>query len=50
MIEDFEGYNGRISDMNWTYKGTKNVLLPFYNHNDLELATDLVGERRLPVC
>ncbi len=21
MIEDFEGYNGRISDMNWTYKG-----------------------------
>ena len=41
MIEDFEGYNGRISDMNWSYKGTKNVLLPFYNHNDLELATDL---------
>jgi hypothetical protein len=42
MIEDFEGYNGRISDMNWSYKGTKNVLLPFYNHNDMELATDLV--------
>ncbi len=42
MIEDFEGYNGRISDMNWTYKGTKNILLPFYNHNGLELATDLV--------
>lgn len=41
MIEDFEGYNGRISDMKWTYKGTRNVLLPFYNHNDLELATDL---------
>ena len=41
MIEDFEGYNGRISDMNWTYKGTKNVMLPFYNHNDMELATDL---------
>jgi hypothetical protein len=41
MIEDFEGYNGRISDMNWTYKGTKNILLPFFNHNDLELATDL---------
>jgi len=37
MIEDFEGYNGRISDMNWTYKGTRNMLLPFYNHNDLEL-------------
>lgn len=37
MIEDFEGYNGRISDMNWAYKGTKNVLLPFYDHNSLEL-------------
>jgi hypothetical protein len=42
MIEDFEGYNGRISDMNWTYQGTKNILLPFYNHNDMQLATDLV--------
>jgi hypothetical protein len=41
MIEDFEGYNGRISDMNWSYKGTTNVLLPFYNHNDMDLATDL---------
>jgi hypothetical protein len=36
MIEDFEGYNGRISDMKWTYKGTKNLLMPMYNHNDLE--------------
>lgn len=42
MIEDFEGYNGRISDINWTYKGTTNILLPFYNHNGMELATDLV--------
>ena len=41
MIEDFEGYNGRISDMNWTYGGTVNVMLPFYNHNELTLATDL---------
>ena len=41
MIEDFEGYNGRISDMNWTYKGTVDVMLPFYNHNALTLATDL---------
>lgn len=40
MIEDFEGYNGRISDMNWTYKGTVNVLLPFYNHNDMPLSDD----------
>ncbi len=37
MIEDFEGYNGRVSDMNWKYIGTKNVLMPFYNHNDLTL-------------
>ena len=41
MIEDFEGYNSRLSDMNWTYKGTQNVLLPFYNHNEMQLATDL---------
>lgn len=40
MIEDFEGYNGRISDMNWSYKGTMNVLLPFYNHNDMTLSTE----------
>ena len=41
MIEDFEGYNGRISDMKWSYKGTRNILIPFYNHNDQKLATDL---------
>ncbi|HZX31501.1 MAG TPA: DUF1329 domain-containing protein [Rhodocyclaceae bacterium] len=44
MIEDFEGYNGRISDMKWTYKGTKNVLLPLWNHNELALAGDLPAE------
>ncbi|MCX7175370.1 MAG: DUF1329 domain-containing protein [Proteobacteria bacterium] len=44
MIEDFEGYNGRISDMKWTYKGTKFVLLPMWNHNDLKLATDMPPE------
>ena len=41
MIEDFEGYNSRISDMNWSYQGTKYLMLPFYNHNEMELATDL---------
>ena len=41
MIEDFEGYNGRISDVKWTYKGTKNLLLPFYNHNEQELSTEI---------
>jgi hypothetical protein len=44
MIEDFEGYNGRVSDMTWTYKGTKNVLLPMWNHNELNLATDMPPE------
>ncbi|MEW8188936.1 MAG: DUF1329 domain-containing protein, partial [Candidatus Thiodiazotropha endolucinida] len=37
MIEDFEGYNGRVSDYEWKYLETKNVLLPFYNHNEMEL-------------
>lgn len=40
MIEDFEGYNGRISDMKWTYKGTKNIILPFYYHNDQDLTDE----------
>ncbi|CAA7625547.1 conserved exported hypothetical protein [Candidatus Terasakiella magnetica] len=40
MIEDFEGYNGRISDMKWTFKGTRNILMPFYNHNEQELAAE----------
>jgi hypothetical protein len=37
MIEDFEGYNGRISDMNWEYKSTRYMLMPFFNHNELTL-------------
>lgn len=44
MIEDFEGYNGRVSDMNWTYKGTKNVLLPMWNHNELKLDDNMPAE------
>ncbi|MFZ2269087.1 MAG: DUF1329 domain-containing protein [Azonexus sp.] len=44
MIEDFEGYNGRVSDMKWTFKGTKNVLLPMWNHDELKLATDMPAE------
>ncbi len=40
MIEDFEGYNGRISDMNWAYKGTKDVLMPFYRHDQVTLTED----------
>lgn len=38
MIEDFEGYNGRISDYLWEFKSTTNILLPFYNHNEQELS------------
>ena len=40
MIEDFEGYNGRVSDMKWTFKGARTMMLPFYNHNDLVLDTE----------
>ena len=40
MIEDFEGYNNRVSDYNWKYIETKNVLLPFHKHNDLALSSD----------
>ncbi|MCU7814493.1 MAG: DUF1329 domain-containing protein [Candidatus Thiodiazotropha sp. (ex Rostrolucina anterorostrata)] len=40
MIEDFEGYNGRINDMEWTFKGAKNILVPFYNHNGLTLSEE----------
>ncbi len=38
MIEDFEGYNGRVTDYTWEYAGTRNLLLPFYYHNDMDLA------------
>jgi len=40
MIEDFEGYNGRISDMKWTFKGTRNMLMPMYNHNEMTLDSE----------
>jgi hypothetical protein len=40
MIEDFEGYNGRVSDMKWAYKGTKNILLPLWNHNEQKLSDE----------
>ncbi|MDR2187773.1 MAG: DUF1329 domain-containing protein [Azonexus sp.] len=40
MIEDFEGYNGRVSEMKWAYKGVKNILVPFFNHNEQQNLTD----------
>jgi hypothetical protein len=33
MIEDFEGYNGRVSDYKWKFIETKSVLMPYYKHN-----------------
>ncbi len=40
IIEDFEGYNGRVSDYNWKYIGTKNIFLPFHRHNELQLTEE----------
>lgn len=44
MIEDFQGYNGRISVMKWTYKGSQNLLMPYFNHHEMPLANDLPPE------
>ena len=40
MIEDFEGYNGRVSDMKWVFKGTHTMLMPYFNHNDMVLDSE----------
>jgi len=40
MIEDFEGYNGRVSDMKWTYKGVRNILVPYFNRDEQQHLTD----------
>ena len=34
MIEDFRGYNTRISEYDWKYVETKYILAPVYNYND----------------
>jgi Protein of unknown function (DUF1329) len=36
MIEDFEGYNGRVLDQNWKYLETKTMLMPIYKHSELK--------------
>jgi hypothetical protein len=36
MIEDFEGYNGRVLDQNWKYIETKTMLMPIYKHSELK--------------
>jgi hypothetical protein len=33
MIEDFEGYEGKVSDYTWAYKGSAVLLMPMWNHN-----------------
>ena len=40
MIEDFEGYESRVSDYKWTFLGTKNILMPYYKHNDMKLTDE----------
>ncbi|MDH3531570.1 MAG: DUF1329 domain-containing protein [Gammaproteobacteria bacterium] len=40
MIEDFEGYNGRISDYTWEYKGETNFLSPFIKRDEATLSKD----------
>lgn len=37
MIEDFEGYNGRVSEMKWTFLGTQNILMPYFKHTEAKL-------------
>ncbi len=38
MIEDFEGYNGRVTDYTWEYAGTRNLLMQFINRTEMDLA------------
>lgn len=43
MIEDFEGYNGRVTDFNWEYLGTKTLLMPMLAYDSIPEA-DLSSE------
>jgi hypothetical protein len=45
MIQDFEGYNDRLSAYKWKFLETKNVLMPYYYHNQLKLADDMPVEK-----
>ncbi|MFC4252218.1 DUF1329 domain-containing protein [Sinimarinibacterium flocculans] len=40
MIQDFEGYFGRVAEMNWNFKGTKTLLMPLYRHNEQKLSDE----------
>ena len=45
MIEDFLGFNGRIMDMEWYYRGSQWLLLPMYRHNELPFPGEESGEQ-----
>ncbi len=40
MIEEFRGFNGKLSDFSWKYMGTKNLLVAYYSHKDAKLRDD----------
>lgn len=40
MIEDFEGYESRVSDYKWTFTGAKTILMPYYKHNEMKLTDE----------
>lgn len=36
MVEDFEGFNGRISDFDFEYLGTKTLLMPMWDRDNIK--------------
>src|SRR5690606_29494377 len=36
----YQFVNGRVLDYAWEYDGTRNLLLPFYYHNEMDLADE----------
>jgi hypothetical protein len=40
MIEDFDGYNARVSDMRWKFIGTRTLLMPMFAHDELKLSDE----------
>lgn len=44
MIEDFLGFNGRIMDMEWQYKGSQWLLMPMYRHSELPFPVEDKGD------
>jgi len=40
MIEDFLGYNGRIMDQRWEFKGSQWLLMPLYRHQSSSATGD----------